>query len=142
MDKIKKVYTDSRYKTSDSVSNSDFKFELKEALDLPENAVCYVDDISIPHSWYSVEDNNNKLYIGLTRADLTKSYNVLTIAPGSYTGASLASVIQIVLRLRFLREGFGCICNSSKGTVTISANKLFNIYIDLDVIVAAILGVG
>ena len=39
MDKIKKVYTDSRYKTNDSVSNSDFKFELKEALDLPDNTV-------------------------------------------------------------------------------------------------------
>ena len=45
MDKIKEVYIDSRYKTSDSVSNSDFKFELKEALDLPENTACYVDDI-------------------------------------------------------------------------------------------------
>ena len=29
MDKIKKVYVDSRYKTSGSASNSDFKFELK-----------------------------------------------------------------------------------------------------------------
>ena len=36
MDRIKKVYIDSRYKTSDSISNSDFKFEIKEALDLPE----------------------------------------------------------------------------------------------------------
>ena len=63
MDKIKKVYVDSRYKTSDSVSNSDFKVELKEALDLPENTVCYIDDISIPHSWYTIEDYNNTLYI-------------------------------------------------------------------------------
>ena len=51
MDKIKKVYIDSRYKTNGSISNSDFKFELKEALGLPDNAVCYVDNISIPHSW-------------------------------------------------------------------------------------------
>ena len=29
MDKVKKVYIDSRYKTNDSVSNSDFKFEIK-----------------------------------------------------------------------------------------------------------------
>ena len=45
MDKIKKVYVDSRYKSNDSVCNSDFKFELKEALDLPDNTVCYIDDI-------------------------------------------------------------------------------------------------
>ena len=41
MDEIKKVYIDPRYKTNDSVSNSGFKFELKEALDLPDNTVCF-----------------------------------------------------------------------------------------------------
>ena len=29
MDKIKKVYIDSRYKTNDSVSNSEFKFDIR-----------------------------------------------------------------------------------------------------------------
>ena len=42
---------DSRYKTNDSVSNSDFRFELKEALDLPDNTVCYIDDILIHKTW-------------------------------------------------------------------------------------------
>ena len=63
MDRIKKVYIDSIYKTNDSVSNSDFKFEIKEALDLPKHTVCYIDDISIPHSWYTIDTYNNKLYI-------------------------------------------------------------------------------
>ena len=40
MDNIKKAYVDSRYKSNGSVSNSDFKFEIKEALDLPDNTVC------------------------------------------------------------------------------------------------------
>ena len=31
MYKIKKVYIDSRYKTNDSISNNDLKFELQEA---------------------------------------------------------------------------------------------------------------
>ena len=56
MDRTKKVYIDSRYKTSDSISNGGFKFEIKEALDLPERTVCYIDDISIPHSWYTIEN--------------------------------------------------------------------------------------
>ena len=59
MDKTRKVYIDSSYKTKDSVSNSDFEFEI-EALDLPDNTMCYIDDIPIPHSWYSIEDFNNK----------------------------------------------------------------------------------
>ena len=62
MDNNKKVYVDSRYKTSDSVSNSDFKFEINEALDLPDNTYCYIDDICIPHTWYTVEDFNNTLH--------------------------------------------------------------------------------
>ena len=37
--KEKEVYVDSRYKTNDSVSNSYFKFEIKEALDLGDNTV-------------------------------------------------------------------------------------------------------
>ena len=32
MDKIKKVYIDSIYKTNDSVSNSDFKFAIKRSI--------------------------------------------------------------------------------------------------------------
>ena len=61
MDTIKKVYIDSRYKISDSISNSEFKFEIK-TLDSGGNAVCYIDDISVPHTWYTTENYNNQLY--------------------------------------------------------------------------------
>ena len=60
MDKVRKVYIDSRFRTNDSDSNSDFKFEFTEALELPDNAVCYVDDISIPHTWRTIESYNIK----------------------------------------------------------------------------------
>ena len=50
MDKLKKVYIDSRYKTNYSVNNSEFKFENKEALGLGEKTQCYTDGISIPHT--------------------------------------------------------------------------------------------
>ena len=40
-----------------------FKFELKEALGLPDNTVCYIDDLSIPHTWRTIESHNNKFYI-------------------------------------------------------------------------------
>ena len=63
MDKVKKVYVDSRYRTNDSVSNSGYKFELNQALDLPDNTVCYVGDISIPHAWRTIESHNNKFYM-------------------------------------------------------------------------------
>ena len=43
MDKIKKAYVDSRLRTRDSNSDSYFKSELKEALDLLDNTVRYID---------------------------------------------------------------------------------------------------
>ena len=53
----------SRFRTRDSNSDSDFKFELKEPLDLPGNTVCYVDDISIPHTWRTIESHNDKFHM-------------------------------------------------------------------------------
>ena len=56
MDRIKNIYIDSRYKTNGSVSNSDFKFGLNESFDLCGNTVCYIGDISIPHTWCIAAD--------------------------------------------------------------------------------------
>ena len=68
-------------------SNSDSKFELKEALDLPDNMVCYIDDISIPHSWYNIEDFNNKLYIHTNNG---YGHTMLTVPIGKYNASRLA----------------------------------------------------
>ena len=95
----------SRFKTNDSVSNSDFKFELKEAIDLPDNTVCYVDDISIPHTWRTIESHSNKFYIIFKimylsggGTSMTEEYNydpfVLTVPEGNYTGPQLATALQ------------------------------------------------
>ena len=60
MDKIKKAYVDPRFRTRGSNSDSGFKFEsLEAALDLLGNTVCYIDDISIPHTWRTIESHNN-----------------------------------------------------------------------------------
>ena len=40
-----------------------FNFELQEQLDLPDNTVCYVDGIPIPHTWRTIESPNNEFYI-------------------------------------------------------------------------------
>ena len=129
MDKVKKVYVDSRFRTNDSVSDSDFKFELKESLELPDNTVCFVDDISIPHSWRTIESHNNKLYIVLKTAYLVMDgaegraeYNydayVLEIPEGNYTGISLAAAIQETLSFATSFE-FEVIYNAPRGSITI-----------------------
>ena len=60
---ITKVYIDSRFKTKDSKSNSDFKYELVESIQLPDKCAAYVDDVIIPVSWYNIDENNkNYMY--------------------------------------------------------------------------------
>jgi len=60
----KKIYIDSRFKTSDSVSHTDFKYDLGLSVNMPDGAHFYMDDVNIPNTWYSVEQGmNSKLYV-------------------------------------------------------------------------------
>ena len=53
--KFKKVYIDTKFKTPDSKSTSDFSIELPETMYFDNNSsVFYIDDVCIPHNWYSI----------------------------------------------------------------------------------------
>ena len=52
MEKIKTCYIATRCNNNCNNSKSYFRFELKEALELQDNTVCYIGDIPIPHSWF------------------------------------------------------------------------------------------
>ena len=95
----KKVYIDSKFRSPDSVSSSDFKYELPETITLPQdNAVVYLDDITLPHSWESILDNiNNKLYFKVYKLiplPEVEYHLIATIETGNYTGGELAVEIQ------------------------------------------------
>ena len=97
---IKKIYIDTKYKAHDSVSNSNFKIDLPQTVSFPENTVFYIDDVSIPHSWYTVEENiNDKLYIMVspTNPDIDNTgvaFKIVTISSGIYNGSEIAIEIQ------------------------------------------------
>ena len=97
MDEVKKVYVGSRYKTDDSASNTYFKFEIREALDLGGNAVCYIDDISIPHTWYTIENYTNQLYIETANNSVANA-SVLTVPNGNYTASGLSTALTLALQ--------------------------------------------
>ena len=52
---INKVYTGSRFKIQDSKSNSEFKYELLESVQVPDKCACFIDDVIIPVSWYDID---------------------------------------------------------------------------------------
>ena len=105
MDKVKRNYIDSRYKTNDSVGNTGFTFGIKEALGLGDNTVCFIDDICIPHTWYTIDAYNNKLYIETTNNPIGNG-TIVTLPTGNYTASSLASTLTLSLQTSFLEIGF------------------------------------
>jgi hypothetical protein len=124
--KIKKAYIDSRYRTNDSTSDTDFKFELKRSIDLPDNCVCYIDDIQIPHTWHSVEPYNNKLFLEVGGSNIV----IISLTPQNHTGITLASDLQAKLQDHFPDRGFTVTHNTNKGTLSINSNGQFRFVSD------------
>ena len=61
---IKVIHIDTHSKTVDSISNSNFKIKLPEVFLFPKDSIYYIDSITIPHTWYTIEANvNDKLYM-------------------------------------------------------------------------------
>jgi len=97
---IKKIYVDTRHKTPDSISTSDFTIVLPETVTLLEGAVCYVDDICIPYSWYTITDNfNDKIYVWINDTiNNSYAYYIFKIEQGVYSGYTLTDKISIAFQ--------------------------------------------
>ena len=91
-----RIYIDSRYRTSDSASASDFTVELNETIQLPMNSRVRLHDIAIPYSWRTIEENLNQELWLEERTGAPNQYvkRVLKLASGQYDGRSLATALQ------------------------------------------------
>ena len=129
---IKKLYIDTKYKSRDSVSNSNFKINLPQSLTFPDNSVFYIDDVSIPHSWYTIEEKiNDKLYVHVSPINPDPdntgvAYKIVTISPGNYNGAELAAELQTKLEESINNSFFPNMLrasyNSKKNNISIYTN--------------------
>ena len=63
---INKIIIDSHFKMNGSVSNSDFSIELPETVQLPDNLGAMITDITIPNTFYTIDTQNNRLYLRMT----------------------------------------------------------------------------
>ena len=101
---FKKIYIDSRFRTPDSVSASNFKVELPYTLHMPENTVFFVTDVCIPNVWRTIEENvNDRIYIRYNTPEgalpvqqviLTSKYRLIKLTSQNYSGQTLATEIQ------------------------------------------------
>ena len=63
---LRKIYCDSRYRTPQSASSSDFEVELADSVVIPRKAIGWVSDLHLPVSFYNVDDHNNVLYVSMS----------------------------------------------------------------------------
>ena len=101
---VKKIYIDSQFRTKDSISSSNFKFQLPESILLPHNTGMYIDNVSLPHAWWTIEPNiNDKLYMRVSPLNPVPVNNgvvdvIITIASGYWNAQDLAAELQTKIR--------------------------------------------
>ena len=108
--KYKKVFVDSGRRLTSSNSSTDFEIELQENFECPANTQCYVTEIAIPNSFYTVEEGHNDfLYIELendvTPVDSFYEKRSLQLSQGIYTPLGL--IEHIITTANNLYAGAG-----------------------------------
>ena len=115
---VKKVYIDTKYKTRDSISNNNFKYELPQTMFMPENTVFYVDDVAIPHSWATVESFNDKLYFRVIGQAVNPTDHIISLEKQLYNGQTLAT--ELTAKINALGYTSTVIYNASKQQISVS----------------------
>ena len=101
---IKNIYIDTRFRSSDSVSHSDFNIDLPTTFLMPEDTGFYIDDVCIPHSFYTIEEGVNDqlqcVYVDNTTRTVTIPqgyYNITTLASAIADGMNAAIAAPLVV---------------------------------------------
>ena len=120
---IKKIYVDTKYRTSDSISSTDFSIQLNETIYMPDNSVFYISDVCIPHSWYTVEEYvNHKLYLQIKFNNVTSDL-ILTLDSKNYTGSDLIAELSTQInKIVDFTNKFAFIYDSSRHLIFISCD--------------------
>jgi len=138
---VKKIYVDSKYKTADSVSDSNFKFQLPQTCYMPDDTKFYISDVCIPHSWQTVNDFNSKLYLrivytGGANPGLREDY-ILDLNQKSYIGTTFATMLKSKIQEKLPSiKTIQCTFDSTtnKLSLTINADILFQFLTDKELI--------
>ena len=100
--KFKKIYIDSSYKVSGT--SSDFAIDLPETVQLEDNVLCQIHEVSIPHSWYSIQKGvNDWIFVRVehTGTGPWTTRAMITLTEGDYSVSDLAGHLQAILKNYF-----------------------------------------
>ena len=93
---IKKIYVDSRFKTSNSNSDSDFSIELPRSFNVTDGVVAHTDDIVIPVRWTTIDERNPNCYFAVFAGVNVTEFS-FTMPTKNYDGIEFATVLAAKL---------------------------------------------
>jgi hypothetical protein len=113
---VKKIYINSNFKTADSQSDSDFKFQLARTFSFPKNTVFYIENFTCSHAWWTVEQGfNDNLCMHVNNGD----YRIV-LTPGNYTGDTFAVALQTACNI-ILANVFTVSYHNNQNNIKITA---------------------
>ena len=118
---IKKIYIDTRQRTADSASHSDFSIDLPTTILMPDDTGFYVEDICLPISWWSVEEYyNDLLYM-----DYENALKQITLTPGNYTASEFGAEIIRAINSGLSTVKFAGLFRKSQGAIIIRRDDAY-----------------
>ena len=101
---VKKIYIDTRFRTKNSKSETDFSIELPRSFNVPDGVIAHIDDIVIPVSWSTVDERNKNCFLRMTWG-ATVRYDDFYIVTKNYTGSQFATELALELNLALGEAG-------------------------------------
>jgi hypothetical protein len=109
------IYVDSRYKSGDSASDSNFYIDLPINLMMPDNTGFYINDVAVPVSWYPIDEGRNDMfYFKVGNVVLQKK-----VTPGNYSLVTLNEELVAQMAAAGFTDYFVSAPNVSKNTIRI-----------------------
>jgi hypothetical protein len=98
-DNWRRLVVDSRYRTKESVSNSDFTINLPYAVTIPSGSLMYVDSICLSHAWPTVQTGiNDHLYVQeRVTGQASDTMRTIQLTPGTYNADELKDEVIVKL---------------------------------------------
>ena len=99
-DNWRRIVVDSRFRTKESVSNSDFFINLPVgAVSVPKGSLMYVDSVCLSHAWPTVQTGiNDRLYVQeRVTGTSPDTMHTIQLTPGTYNAEELKD--ELVVRL-------------------------------------------
>ena len=129
---LNKIFIDSRFRTPESKSDTDFTIEISDNIELEPNIGCIVQDITIPHTWYNINHTNNGLYFRFNDQDF-----IIRLAPRSHNIFSLATYLEQAMNTvtnAIQANAFTVLRDDDAGIITIevAGASTFSIFNDKD----------